>query len=136
MPPSIRNACPIAFMLIVMITVAPALAAWETGMQEPASSIAADQQWLNIFMLWIITIIGVIVFGAMFYAIFKHRKDKGYKAAHFHENTAVEILWTTIPMLIIVGMAWPATRVILDYKDTDSPDITVKVTALSVEVVL
>ena len=128
MPPSIRNACPIAFMLIVMITVAPALAAWETGMQEPASSIAADQQWLNIFMLWIITIIGVIVFGAMFYAIFKHRKDKGYKAAHFHENTAVEILWTTIPMLIIVGMAWPATRVILDYKDTDSPDITVKVT--------
>ena len=49
MPPSIRNACPIAFMLIVMITVAPALAAWETGMQEPASSIAADQQWLNIF---------------------------------------------------------------------------------------
>ena len=128
MPPSIRNACPIAFMLIVMITVAPALAAWETGMQEPASSIAADQQWLNIFMLWIITIFGVIVFGAMFYAIFKHRKDKGYKAAHFHENTAVEILWTTIPMLIIVGMAWPATRVILDYKDTDSPDITVKVT--------
>lgn len=128
MPPSIRNACPIAFMLIVMIAAVPALAAWETGMQEPASSIAADQQWLNVFMLWIITIIGVIVFGAMFYAIFKHRKDKGYKAAHFHENTAVEILWTTIPMLIIVGMAWPATRVILDYKDTDSPDITVKVT--------
>ena len=125
---SIRNACPIAFMLIVMVAVAPALAAWEMGMQEPASSIAADQQWLNVFMLWVITIIGAIVFGAMFYSILKHRKDKGYKAAHFHENTVVEILWTTIPMLIIVGMAWPATQVILDYKDTASPDITVKVT--------
>ena len=105
-----------------------AAAEWQTGMQEPASRIAADQQWLNLFMLWIIAAIGAVVFGAMFYAIVKHRKAPGRKAANFHENTAVEIIWTAIPMFIIVAMAWPATKVILDYKDASAPDITVKVT--------
>ena len=107
---------------------APALGAWETGMQEPANEIAEAQRWLNAFMLWIITIIGAGVFGVMFYAIIRHRKDAGHKAAHFHENTTVEIIWTAVPMLIIIGMALPATKVILDYKDTSAPDMTVKVT--------
>ena len=105
-----------------------ALAAWETGMQEPASQMAAAQRDLNIFMMWIIVIIGAAVFGAMFYAIFRHRKAAGHQAAQFHENTLVEILWTAVPMLIIIGMALPATGVILDYKNTSEPDITVKVT--------
>ena len=82
---------------------APALGAWETGMQEPANEIAEAQRWLNAFMLWIITIIGAGVFGVMFYAIIRHRKDAGHKAAHFHENTTVEIIWTAVPMLIIIG---------------------------------
>ena len=120
------------FLLILSsaaaVLVGPALAAWEIGMQEPANDIAAAQQWLNVFMLWIIGIIGLGVFGVMFYSIFKHRKDAGYKAANFHENTTVEILWTTVPMIIIVGMAFPATQVILDYKDTSTPDMTIKVT--------
>ncbi len=111
-----------------LLFAAGAQAAWQTGMQEPASAIAREQQWLNLFMLGIITAIGIGVFGAMFYAVFKHRKDKGHKAANFHENTLVEIIWTTVPMLIIVVMALPATRVILAYKDTSAPDITIKVT--------
>ena len=105
-----------------------ALGAWETGMQEPASQIAADQRWLNRFMLAVICVIGAAVFGMMFYAIAKHRKDAGYKAAHFHENTAVEIAWTAVPMVIIILMAFPATSVILRYKDTSAPDITIKAT--------
>lgn len=115
------------FLTLAALT-APAWGAWETGMQEPANAIAAAQQWLNVFMLWVIAIVGAGVFGAMFYAIVKHRKDAGHKAAHFHENTTVEIIWTAVPMLIIIGMAFPATRVILDYKDTSAPDMTVKVT--------
>ncbi len=114
--------------LVSAALAAPAWGAWETGMQEPASDIAAAQQWLNVFMLWVIGIVGAGVFGAMFYAIVKHRKDAGHKAAHFHENTTVEIIWTAVPMLIIIGMAFPATQVILDYKDTSAPDMTVKVT--------
>ena len=109
-------------------TAAAAHAAWQTGMQEPASAIAREQQWLNLFMLVVITVIGVGVFGAMFYSVLKHRKDKGHQAANFHENTLVEIIWTAVPMIIIILMALPATRVILAYKDTSAPDITVKVT--------
>ena len=97
-------------------------------MQEPASEMAAIQEWLNIFMLWIITIIGGGVFGVMFYSIYRHRKSLGHKASNFHENTLVEIIWTTVPMFIIIGMALPATHAILKYKDTSAPDITVKVT--------
>jgi cytochrome c oxidase subunit 2 len=64
----------------------------------------------------------------MFYSIFKHRKSVGHKAVQFHENTVVEVIWTVIPLLILLFMAWPATRTILAMKDTSSPDITVKVT--------
>lgn len=111
-----------------LLCAAAAQAAWETGMPEPASAMAAAQRDLNVFMMWIITVIGAGVFGAMFYAIVKHRKSVGHQAAQFHENTLVEILWTAAPMLIIIGMALPATGVILDYKDTSAPDVTVKVT--------
>lgn len=122
-----RLFCRSALLLLGLLS--PLVAAeWQTGMQEPASQMAADQQWLNVFMLWIIAIIGAGVFGVMFYSIFHHRKSVGHKAAHFHENTTVEIAWTVVPMLIIIGMALPATRVILEYKDTSAPDLTVKVT--------
>lgn len=99
-------------------------------MQEPASRMAAWQQELNLFVMVIITVVGLGVFGVMFYSIVKHRKDKGYKAAHFHENTVVEIIWTAVPMLIIIGMALPATSAILYYKDTGAPDITIKATGI------
>jgi cytochrome c oxidase subunit II len=64
----------------------------------------------------------------MFYALFKHRKSVGHQAAQFHENTAVEVIWTVIPFLILVFMAYPATRAILSMHDTSAPDLTVKVT--------
>lgn len=117
-----------AGVLLAAAACAPALAAWETGMQEPANEIAEAQRWLNTFMLAVICAIGAIVFGAMFYSIVKHRKSSGRQAANFHENTAVEIAWTAVPMLIIILMAFPATSVIIDYKDTSAPDMTVKVT--------
>ncbi|MGI9307057.1 MAG: cytochrome c oxidase subunit II [Gammaproteobacteria bacterium] len=116
------------FLILAALPASAALGAWETGMQEPASQMAASQQWLNQFMLAVICVIGAAVFGMMFYAIIRHRKDAGFKASHFHENTTVEIIWTTVPMLIIIVMAFPATRVILEYKDTSAPDMTIKAT--------
>jgi cytochrome c oxidase subunit 2 len=75
-------------------------------------------------------IIFVAVFGVMFYSIFKHRKSVGHKAATFHESTAVEIAWTVVPFLIVIGMALPATRTVVGMKDTSNADITIKATGM------
>lgn len=83
---------------------------------------------LHMIILTICAVIGVIVFGAMFYAIVKHRKSKGAQAAQFHESTKVEIIWTVIPFFILVGMAVPATTTLIEMEDNSSADITIKVT--------
>lgn len=83
---------------------------------------------LHLLVMLVITVIFAGVFAFMFYAILRHRKSLGHEEAHFHENTTVEIVWTAIPLLIIIGMAWPATRTLLEIRDTSAPDITIKVT--------
>ncbi|MEP7100495.1 MAG: cytochrome c oxidase subunit II, partial [Burkholderiales bacterium] len=94
------------------------------------TEIAADQKWLHYFMLWICTIIFLGVFGVMFYSIFKHRKSKGAKSANFHESTTVEIVWTVVPFIIVIGMALPATKVVVAMKDTSAADLTIKATGI------
>ena len=96
--------------------------------QPPVTIIARDIYDLHTAMMWIITGIFVVVFGVMFYSIWKHRKSVGHKAANFHESTAVEIAWTIVPMIILVGMAFPATSVVLAYKDTSNPDLPLNAT--------
>jgi cytochrome c oxidase subunit II len=96
--------------------------------QTPASRMAADIDWLHQLVMWLIVAIFVGVFGAMFYACWAHRKSRGHKAEQFHENTVVEIIWTVIPALILVVIAWPVTKVVIAQKDTSAADITVKVT--------
>lgn len=83
---------------------------------------------LHMTILWICVAIGVVVFGVMFWAILHHRKSKGAVAAHFHESTKVEILWTLIPFLILIGMAIPATRVLLAMEDPSDSDLTIQIT--------
>mgnify|MGYP001086833733 CR=1 FL=1 len=95
-----------------------------TGITE----IARDVAWLHWMMLIICLVIFVGVFGVMFYSIWAHRKSKGAKPASFHEHVGVEIAWTVIPFLIVIGMALPATRTVVAMKDTSGADMTVKVT--------
>ncbi|CZF84383.1 Cytochrome c oxidase subunit 2 precursor [Grimontia celer] len=83
---------------------------------------------LHMTILWICVAIGVVVFGAMFWAIIHHRKSKGAVAANFHESTKVEILWTLIPFLILIGMAVPATKVLLAMEDPSDSELTIQVT--------
>jgi len=83
---------------------------------------------LHTIVLLICVVIFIGVFGAMLYSIVYHRKSVGHKAAHFHENTTVELIWTVVPFLILVGMAYPATKTLLAQRDTSAPDMTVKVT--------
>lgn len=104
------------------------LADYQLNLPTPVTQIAKDVYSLHTLLLVVCTVIFVVVFGAMFYSIFKHRKSVGHKAANFHESTTVELIWTIIPLLILVGMAVPATKVILAQKDTKGADITIKVT--------
>jgi cytochrome c oxidase subunit 2 len=105
-----------------------AMAALEWNLQSPVTPIAQQMYDLHSFIFWICVVIFVAVFGVMFYSIFKHRKSVGHEAHQFHENTAVEIIWTVIPFLILLFMAFPATKTILAMKDTSAPGMTVKVT--------
>ena len=95
-----------------------------TGVTE----IARDVAWLHWMMLIICLVIFIGVFGVMFYSIWAHRKDKGAKPASFHESVGVEVAWTVIPFLIVIGMALPATRTVVAMKDTSGSDMTIKVT--------
>ncbi len=94
----------------------------------PATKIMEQIHGLHIMMLIICAVIFIGVFGVMFYAILKHRKSLGHKAASFHESTTVEIIWTVVPLLIVIGMALPATKTVVAMKDTTNSDITIKVT--------
>ena len=105
-----------------------ALAAREWNLQPPVTPIAQQQYDLHLFIFWICVVIFIAVFGVMFYSIFKHRKSVGHAPEQFHENTLVEIVWTVVPFLILLFMAFPATKTILAMKDTSAPDMTVKVT--------
>ena len=105
-----------------------ALAAWEWNFQPPATPIAEQITHLHELIFWICVVIFIGVFGTMFYTLLKHRKSVGHQAVQFHENTTVEIIWTIIPFLILMFMAWPATKVVLAMHDTSAPDMTIKVT--------
>ncbi|MCU4674436.1 cytochrome c oxidase subunit II [Catenovulum sp. 2E275] len=83
---------------------------------------------LHMTIFYICVVIGIIVFGAMFYAIIFHRKSKGAKAANFHESIKVEIAWTIIPVIILVVMAIPATKTLIAMEDPSESDLTILVT--------
>ena len=111
-----------------LATSQSALAEYAYNLPVPASKVAHDVFQLHNFIMLVCLGIFVVVFGAMFYSLLKHRKSVGHKAAHFHENTTVEIVWTVIPFIILMGMAFPAAKVVIDMKDTTNPDMTIKVT--------
>jgi cytochrome c oxidase subunit 2 len=104
------------------------LADYGYNLQIPASQVAQDVFELHNLIMLVCLGIFIVVFGAMFYSLLKHRKSVGHKAAHFHENTTVEVIWTVIPFVILMGMAYPAAKVVIDMKDTTNPDMTIKIT--------
>lgn len=105
-----------------------AQADWEVNMSPGVTDLSQSIYGLHMIIFYICVIIGVVVFAIMFWSIFAHRKSKGAKAANFHENTAVEIAWTVIPLLILVGMAIPATGTLVEMYDTEEADIDIKIT--------
>ena len=112
----------------LMSTAGFAAAEYGLNLRPGVTSIAQNAYSLHMLILWVCVAIGVVVFGAMFYSIINHRKSKGAVAAQFHESTTVEIIWTVIPFLILIGMAIPATKALIAMEDTRNSDISIKVT--------
>jgi cytochrome c oxidase subunit 2 len=100
---------------------------WQMNMFKGVTPLSRDMYYLHMVAMLICCVIGVVVFGVMFYSLIHHRKSKGYKAASFHENLRLEIVWTIIPFLILAGLAVPATRVLMRMDDTAESEITIKV---------
>jgi cytochrome c oxidase subunit II len=123
-----RIAQTLACLSMLPAAAGSALAEWRLNLQDPETVIAHEIYDLHNVILGICVVIFVIVFGAMLVAIVKHRKSVGHRAEQFHENTTVEILWTVIPFLILVGMAVPSTKTLLAMRDTSGSDMTIKAT--------
>ena len=106
-----------------------ASAGYDVDILPPVTAVSREIYDLHWGILWVCVAIFVIVFGAMFWSLFKHRKSAGAKAAQFHENTTIEVIWTIVPFVILIGMAYPATRTVLNMKDAGGADMSVKITA-------
>lgn len=118
------------FLLMALGFSSVAQAMPQFNMTPGVTPISHDIFHLHMTIFWICTAIAVVVFGVMFVAVLKHRKSKGHQASHFHESTAVEIIWTIIPFLILIAMAIPATKVLIRLEDAKNPDINIKVTGI------
>lgn len=114
--------------LVLFFTPLSAMADWALNMREGATPISQEIYNLHMVTLWVVTIIGILVFGVMFWSIFHHRKSKGAKAAKFSHSTTVEIIWTIIPTVIIISLAIPATKLLIKMDDTSEAAITIKAT--------
>jgi cytochrome c oxidase subunit 2 len=111
-----------------LILVAPAFTGNNVNMTQGVTQQSADHFDLHMIVLWVCVVIGIGVFTVMFTSIVLHRKSKGYKAAKFSHSTKAEIVWTIIPVLILVAMAVPATTALVRMEDSSGAEMTVKIT--------
>jgi cytochrome c oxidase subunit 2 len=117
-----------AGILLAALSTSVFAAYGDLNMTVGVTPISREAYELHMLILVICVIIGIIVFGAMFYSMFKHRKSVGHEPAQFHHSTKAEIIWTVIPCVILIGMAIPATSALIKMEDTSDADITIKVT--------
>ena len=103
-------------------------AGWAVNMPEGVTPISRDVYNLHMLIFWVCVAIGVVVFGAIFWSILRHRKSRGAVAAQFHESTMAEVAWTIVPFMILVGMAVPAAGTLITMEDNSESDLTIKVT--------
>jgi len=118
----------VIFSLLFMLSPNVLNAAWGLNMTQGVTPISQDVYNMHMTSLYVVTIIGILVFSVMFWSIFHHRKSKGIKPAKFSHSTTVEIIWTLIPFAIIVALAIPATKLLARMDDTSKSEVTIKAT--------
>ena len=117
-----------AIISLLLLIMQPAWAEYGLNLPEGVTPLSRNIYDLHMTIFYICCVIAALVFGIMFWSIFHHRKSRGVQAARFHHNTTVEIIWTAIPMLILVLMAIPATKSLIMIESTGDSDLTIKVT--------
>lgn len=105
-----------------------AFAEYGLNMPQGVTELSHEVYDLHMMVFYICCIIGLVVFGAMIYSIFAHRKSKGAKAANFHHSTAVEIVWTIVPFVILIVMALPAAVTLVKMENTRGAEMSIKIT--------
>src|SRR5512139_4222586 len=117
-----------AVAVLALLGSSPAMAAWTLNLREGVTELSRDIHGLHMLILWICVAIAVAVFAVMIYSIATFRKSKGAVPATFDHNTKAEVIWTVIPVVILVAMAVPAAKTLVKIDDTRGADMTVKVT--------
>ena len=102
---------------------------WQVNLAPGVTEVSRNIYDLHMLIFWICVVIGIVVFGIMFYSMIMHRKAAGVKPATFHESTVVELIWTVIPALILIAMAVPATSSLIKIYDTAEADLDIKIVA-------
>jgi len=115
------------FAAIIMAPAAWAVDTWQMNMYRGVTPLSRDMYDLHMVAIYVCAAIGVIVFGVMFYSLFYHRKSRGYQAAVFHEHPFLEVIWSIIPLMILIALAVPATKVLINMEDSSNSDVTIKI---------
>lgn len=115
-------------LLLAWLVPVIALADWQLNMPVGASEVSREVHAIHMRTFWVCVVIGLVVFSVMIVSIIKHRKSKGAVAANFHESTKIEIVWTTIPVLILIALAIPAAKALVKIEDSSNADMTIRVT--------
>jgi cytochrome c oxidase subunit II len=111
-----------------LLATGNALADWTLNMPEGVTELSAETYGLHMMVFWWCVGIGIVVFGAMIWAMVKHRKSQGVKPADFSHSTTAEIVWTIIPIIILLIMAIPSAETLVKLEDSRKPDLTVVIT--------
>jgi cytochrome c oxidase subunit 2 len=98
------------------------------NLQPPQTSTARQIYSLHTLVLLVCFAICVIVFAVLFYSIARHRRSRGHEARQFTGYKPLEVAWAIVPVLIVIGLAIPATATLIAIRDTSNPDITIKIT--------
>ena len=123
-----RALAAIAVIGLTLAGTSPALAAWTLNLREGVTELSREIYGLHMLVLWVCVAIAVAVFSVMIYSIATFRKSKGAVSANFDHNTTAEVIWTVIPVVILVALAIPAARTLVKIEDTRNSELTVKVT--------
>lgn len=98
------------------------------NMPEGVTEISKKVFDLHMIIFYICCVIGVLVFGAMAISLYRDRKSKGVTPAKFHESTFLEFIWTAVPFVILIGIAIPSAKVLIEMEDVSEAEMTIKVT--------